>query len=221
MAGKRLCGAACRLRAVATLSDGYGARCRDSGHAGFGLDGAHRRRRPGREARATRASLDDRRSRRRERVRARSSTSASPYGSSKYVYLKNEVLVTTSVDNAATEYHDRRSPVLVAGRPERAMVEVVRAGPQAQEREERVEDQAARPRLRRLGAGDRLDRPHEERRHDERLLSLYRVGKVVVLNVAAGRGSKINATDARKLGKLGVAHIDAALIPILISPRRP
>ena len=48
-------------------------------------------------------------------------------------------------------------------------------------------------------------------------VSIFRVGKVVVLNVAVGRAAKLNAGDARALGNLGVSHINAILVPILVS----
>ena len=82
---------------------------------------------------------------------------ASPYGASKYIYLKTEVLITTSLDNAATEYH-------LAGHEfssksgQNALREVVRHGDRDEEREERLEDHAACARLRRFGARGRFGR---------------------------------------------------------------
>ena len=139
-----------------------------------------------------------------------------PYGSSKYIQLVNEVLVTTSVDNAATEYriagHMFSTPAyeramaneLVKGAKAKNVVSVSKVTPHA------------------LGFGDSALEigliVHLKKSVTMNVsLSLYRVGKVVVLNVAFGLGSKVNAADARKLGELGLAHIDAALIPIVIA----
>jgi hypothetical protein len=137
-----------------------------------------------------------------------------PYGTSKYVQVISQVLVTTSVDNAATEYriagHSFSSPAyqraiaqdLVSGAAAKDVVSVSKITPRA------------------LGFGDSaleigLIVHLKKKLTMDVSLSLYRVGKVVVLNIAIGLGSKINAADARKLGELGLAHIDAALIPIV------
>ena len=148
---------------------------------------------------------------------SREFTFASPYGASKYIYLRNEVLLTTSIDNAATEYHiaghEFSSP---AG--QNTLVKSFITGHREEEREERDEAQAARARVRRFGAGGRHGRAHEGRHLDQhlRLAVPGREGRRP--EHRRGRGAKINATDARALGKLGVAHIDAALVPILVSP---
>ncbi len=139
-----------------------------------------------------------------------------PYGTSKYIQVVSEVLVTTSVDNAATEYriagHSFSTPAyqramaneLVKEVKAKNVVSVSKVTPHA------------------LGFGDSALEVglivHLKKNVTMNVsLSLYRVGKVVVLNVAFGLGSKVNAADARKLGELGLAHIDAALIPIMIS----
>jgi hypothetical protein len=139
-----------------------------------------------------------------------------PYGTSRYIQVVSEVLVTTSVDNAATEYrvagHLFSTPAyeramateLVKEAKAKNVVSVSKVTPHA------------------LGFGDSalevgLIVHLKQKLTMDVSLSLYRVGKVVVLNVAFGLGSKVNAGDARKLGELGLAHIDAALIPIAIS----
>jgi hypothetical protein len=139
-----------------------------------------------------------------------------PYGASKYIQLINEVLVTTSVDNAATEYriagHAFSTPAyeramaneLVSEVKAKNVVSVSKITPHA------------------LGFGDSaleigLIVHLKKTVTMDVSLSLYRVGKVVVLNIAIGRGSKINSADAKALGELGLAHIDAALVPIMIS----
>jgi hypothetical protein len=144
-------------------------------------------------------------------------TFASPYGASKYIYLKTEVLITTSLDNAATEYH-------LAGHEfsskagQNALVKsfVSGLGPKNVKSISKITPRA-------LGFGDSAlevgSVVHTKVGVSVNIsVSLYRVGKVVVVNIAAGRGAKINAADARKFGKLGVARIDAGLIPILVSP---
>ena len=148
---------------------------------------------------------------------SRQFTFASPYGSSKYIYLKNEVLLTTSVDNAATEYHiaghEFSSPAgqnalvqsFIQGIGKKNVKSVTKIKPRA------------------LGFGDSAleigSVVHTKLGISINIsVSLYRVGKVVVVDIAAGRGVRVNAADARALGKLGVTHINAALVPILVSP---
>ena len=135
-----------------------------------------------------------------------------PYGTSKYIQVVSEVLVTTSVDNAATEYriagHSFSTPAY-----QRAIAKEVVSGAAAKDV---LSVSKITPRA--LGFGDSaleigLIVHLKQKLTMDVSLSLYRVGKVVVLNVAIGRGSKINAADARKLGELGLAHIDAALDP--------
>jgi hypothetical protein len=139
-----------------------------------------------------------------------------PYGTSKYIQVVSEVLVTTSVDNAASEYR-------IAGHSfstqayQRAIAKEVVSGAAAKDV---VSVSKITPRA--LGFGDSaleigLIVHLKQKLTMDVSLSLYRVGKVVVLNVAIGRGSRINAADARKLGELGLAHIDAALVPLVIA----
>jgi hypothetical protein len=148
---------------------------------------------------------------------SRAFTFASPYGASRYIYLKSEVLLTTSLDNAATDYHvlghefssnagqNTLVKSFVSGIGTKNVKSVSRVTPRA------------------LGFGDSAlevgSVVHTKLGITVNIsVSLYRVGKVVVLNIAAGRGARVNPADARKFGKLGLAHIDAALIPILVSP---
>jgi hypothetical protein len=148
---------------------------------------------------------------------SRQFTFASPYGSSKYVYLKNEVLLATSLANAATEYrvagHEFSSPAgqnglvqsFIKGIGKKNVKSIVKVKPHA------------------LGFGDSAleigSVVHTKIGISVNIsVSLYRVGKVVVVNIAAGRGATISPADAKKLGNLGVTHIDAALVPILVAP---
>jgi hypothetical protein len=142
----------------------------------------------------------------------------SPYGASKYLSLRNEVLVTTSLDNAATEY--RIAGHLFSSKTyqrsiAKAFISSVKIGKTV------VSVTTIKPRA--LGFGDSALEAgsvlHSKNGATIDIsLSLYRVGKVVVLNIAEGLGSRISSADARAFGKLGLAHIDATLIPILVSP---
>jgi hypothetical protein len=142
----------------------------------------------------------------------------SPYGASKYVVLREEVLVTTSEDNAATEY--RIAGHLFSSRAfQRSIANSFIASLKLKKGVARVTTIKARA----LGFGDSALEAgsivHGKNGATINIsLSLYRVGKVVVLNIAEGQGAKIVAADARTFGTLGIAHIDAALIPITISP---
>ncbi len=142
----------------------------------------------------------------------------SPYGASKYMLLREEVLVTTSEDNAANEY--RVAGHLFSSRAfQRSIANTFVASLKLKKGVARVTTIKARA----LGFGDSALEAgsivHGKNGSTINIsLSLYRVGKVVVLNIAEGEGSKIDAADARKFGTLGVAHIDAALVPIVISP---
>jgi hypothetical protein len=142
----------------------------------------------------------------------------SPYGASKYVVLREEVLVTTSEDNAATEY--RVAGHLFSSRAfQRSIANSFVASLKLKKGVARVTTIKARA----LGFGDSALEAgsivHGKNGSSINIsLSLYRVGKVVVLNIAEGEGSQIVASDARTFGTLGMAHIDAALIPIVIAP---
>lgn len=142
----------------------------------------------------------------------------SPYGASKYVVLREEVLVTTSVDNAAYEYK-------LAGHlfSSRAFQRSIANGFISSMKLAKGVAGVTTIKARALGFGDSALESgsivHGKNGSSIDIsLSLYRVGKVVVLNIAEGEGSRIVAADARTFGTLGMAHIDAALIPIVISP---
>ena len=142
----------------------------------------------------------------------------SPYGASKYVVLKEEVLVATSEDNAATEYRIA-GHLFSSSAFQRSIANSFIADMKLKKGVARVTTIKARA----LGFGDSALEAgsivHGKNGATINIsLSLYRVGKVVVLNIAEGNGSKIVAADARTFGTLGMAHIDAALVPIVISP---
>jgi hypothetical protein len=140
----------------------------------------------------------------------------SPYGASRYLFLNTEVLLASSVDTAAAEYHNDGHEFSTAkGQAELVKLSVGEVGAKNVKSVSRIK---ARP----LGFGDSALEigaiVHTKGGVSiDVSLSLYRVGKVVVLDFAIGGGSKINAADARAFGKVGVAHIDAALVPIAIS----
>ena len=149
---------------------------------------------------------------------SRSFLFTSPYGVSKYVSLREMVLVTTSVDNAATEY--RIAGHLFSSRAyQRSIANAFIASLKLSKGVASVT--TIKPRA--LGFGDSALEAgsivHGKNGASINVsLSLYRVGKVVVLNIAMGEGSRISPVDARAFGTHGLAHIDAALIPILVSP---
>jgi hypothetical protein len=142
----------------------------------------------------------------------------SPYGASRYLSLRNEVLVTTSLDNAATEY--RIAGHLFSSKAyQRSIAKAFIASVKISKTV--VSVTTIKPRA--LGFGDSALEAgsvlHAKNGATIDIsLSLYRVGKVVVLNIAEGLGSRINAADARTFGKRGLAHIDATLVPILVAP---
>ena len=141
-----------------------------------------------------------------------------PYGTSRYLSLRNEVLVTTSLDNAATEYKIAGhlfSSKAYQRSVAKAFISSVKIAKTV------VSVTTIKPRA--LGFGDSALEAgsilHAKNGATIDIsLSLYRVGKVVVLNIAEGLGSRINAADARAFGKLGLAHIDATLVPIMVAP---
>ena len=143
----------------------------------------------------------------------------SPYGTSRYLSLRNEVLVATSLDNAATEY--RIAGHLFSSQAyQRSIAKAFISSVKIAKTVTSVT--TIKPRA--LGFGDSALEAgsilHAKNGATINIsLSLYRVGKVVVLNIAEGLGSKISAVDARAFGKLGLAHIDATLVPI--RSRRP
>jgi hypothetical protein len=142
----------------------------------------------------------------------------SPYGASKYVALREEVLVTTSEDNAATEYR-LAGHLFSSSAFQRSIANAFIASMKLTKGVARVTTIKARA----LGFGDSALEAgsivHGKNGASINIsLSIYRVGKVVVLNIAEGDGSKIVAADARTFGTLGTAHITAELVPIVILP---
>jgi hypothetical protein len=142
-------------------------------------------------------------------------TFTSPYGASKYIYLADEVLVATSLAKAAAEYKAAGHEFSSASGQRALLKEFTSGIGKANVKSTtRVKPHALKIADSGMEVGMVVHTTHGPINIS---VSLFRVGKVVVFNVAAGRGSAINAADARKLGGLGVTHISAALVPISVT----
>lgn len=139
-----------------------------------------------------------------------------PYGASKYVYLADEVLVATSLDNAATEYR-LAGHEFSSGAGQRALEKefITGIGKANVKGTTRVKPRALKFGDSSMEVGTIV---HTTAGNVNISVSIFRVGKVVVFNVAAGHGKSINANDARAIGGFGVKHILAALVPIAVAP---